>query len=257
MSDLSCHVLLPSSETDAVPLLMCSKGDGLAIQLCHPIKTTPSSLQATDKQLQQRVAMALARLAKPTDLRECFVNRKGLEILLELLTDSRKEASVQKEAAGGCPHGSRLYKHKQPWLRLSVIPCGCQTAAMLQKQAACGELQQSAVARLWVAVQPNCSLAPGLPAACSLPAPTVWVLNPGTAALSVVCSSPWMGLGPSPLPVALAAGALCALVDRIKLDTSNVIDCQPEAPKPQVGGVLAARCLGVMPAPTMTPLCRL
>ena len=46
--------------------------------------------------------MALARLAKPTDLRECFVNRKGLEILLELLTDTRKEASVQKEAAGEC-----------------------------------------------------------------------------------------------------------------------------------------------------------
>ena len=88
-----------------------AKRDRQDNQPCHPITTIPSSLQATDKQLQQRVAMALARLAKPTDLRECFVNRKGLEILLELLTDSRKEASVQKEAAGEYPHGSRLCKH--------------------------------------------------------------------------------------------------------------------------------------------------
>ena len=106
-------------------------------------ETTPFSLQATDKQLQQRVAMALARLAKPTDLRECFVNRKGLEILLELLTDSRKEASVQKEAAGEPPHVSRLCKHEQRWVALCGVPCGCQTAAIMQQQAACRELPQS------------------------------------------------------------------------------------------------------------------
>ena len=89
-----------------IPSLMCCKRDKVGNKLCHLNNTTPSSLQATDKQLQQRVAMALARLAKPTDLRECFVNRKGLEILLELLTDSRKEASVQKEAAGEYPRDS-------------------------------------------------------------------------------------------------------------------------------------------------------
>ena len=64
--------------------------------------------------------------------------------------------------------------------------------------------------------------------------------------------------GPLPLPVALDAGALCALVDRIKLDTSNVIDCQPEAPKPQVGGALSpigSALLGLHASAHLEPPC--
>ena len=109
---------------------------------------------------------------------------------------------------------------------------------MMQKQAACGALQQSGsqsvdgcAARLL--------LSTWLSAARSLPAPTHEVLKQGTTAPFCGVQLTLDRAGPLPTPVALAAGALCALVDRIKLDTSNVIDCQPEAPKPQVGGVLS------------------
>lgn len=57
-------------------------------------------MQASDKIVQQRVATALARLAKCEDLKRCFVARRGLDILLELLTDQRKDQETQKEAAG-------------------------------------------------------------------------------------------------------------------------------------------------------------
>lgn len=50
--------------------------------------------------MQQRVAVALAWLGKETDLRLCFVDRKGLDVLLELLTDQRRDAASHKEAAG-------------------------------------------------------------------------------------------------------------------------------------------------------------
>ena len=57
-------------------------------------------MQATDKAMQQRVAVALAWLGKEADLRLCFVDRKGLDVLLELLTDQRRDAASHKEAAG-------------------------------------------------------------------------------------------------------------------------------------------------------------
>ena len=60
-----------------------------------------SCMQATDKALQQRVAVALAWLGKEADLRLCFVDRKGLDVLLELLTDQRRDVASHKEAAGG------------------------------------------------------------------------------------------------------------------------------------------------------------
>ena len=50
--------------------------------------------------MQQRVAVALAWLGKEADLRQCFVDRMGLDVLLELLTDQRRDASAHKEAAG-------------------------------------------------------------------------------------------------------------------------------------------------------------
>ena len=64
-------------------------------------------LQATDKMMQQRVAVALAWLGKEADLRQSFVDRRGLDVLLELLTDQRRDAGSHKEAAGkacnSCP----------------------------------------------------------------------------------------------------------------------------------------------------------
>lgn len=49
--------------------------------------------------MQQRVAVALAWLGKEADLRQCFVDRRGLDVLLEMLTDQRRDAAVHKEAA--------------------------------------------------------------------------------------------------------------------------------------------------------------
>lgn len=57
-------------------------------------------MQATDKAMQQRVAVALAWLGKEADLRLCFVDRKGLDVLLELLTDQRRDDASHQEAAG-------------------------------------------------------------------------------------------------------------------------------------------------------------
>lgn len=65
----------------------------LKLHMCH-------SSQATDKTMQQRVAVALAWLGKEADLRQSFVDRRGLDVLLELLTDQRRDASSHKEAAG-------------------------------------------------------------------------------------------------------------------------------------------------------------
>ena len=50
--------------------------------------------------MQQRVAVALAWLGKEADLRLSFVDRRGLDVLLELLTDQRRDASSHQEAAG-------------------------------------------------------------------------------------------------------------------------------------------------------------
>ncbi len=61
---------------------------------------THQCFQATDKTMQQRVAVALAWLGKEADLRQSFVDRRGLDVLLELLTDQRRDASSHKEAAG-------------------------------------------------------------------------------------------------------------------------------------------------------------
>ena len=61
-----------------------------------------AALQATDKSMQQRVAVALAWLGKEADLRQCFVDRRGLDVLLDMLTDQRRDATVHKEAASRC-----------------------------------------------------------------------------------------------------------------------------------------------------------
>ena len=57
------------------------------------------SLASADAALQQRTAAALARLVKDADLRLVFIERRGLDILMEPLKDrGTKEAQI--EAAG-------------------------------------------------------------------------------------------------------------------------------------------------------------
>ncbi|KAK9815710.1 hypothetical protein WJX72_008429 [[Myrmecia] bisecta] len=58
------------------------------------------SLHSTERLVQQRVATALARLTRPQDLRQVFLDHKGLDVLLGLLTDPNKDLVTQKEAAG-------------------------------------------------------------------------------------------------------------------------------------------------------------
>ena len=58
---------------------------------------------SADRLLQQRTALSLARLAREQDLRLVFVERKGLDVLLALLSDTSRGAVIQKEAAGVPP----------------------------------------------------------------------------------------------------------------------------------------------------------
>lgn len=85
---LSCILCVPAALGDASCDGWTASARGLLL------------LQATDKTMQQRVAVALAWLGKEADLRQSFVDRRGLDVLLELLTDQRRDASSHKEAAG-------------------------------------------------------------------------------------------------------------------------------------------------------------
>ena len=58
------------------------------------------SLSSSNPLLQQRTAVALARLAREQDLRTIFVDCKGMDVLLNILVDSSKTSEQQKEAAG-------------------------------------------------------------------------------------------------------------------------------------------------------------
>lgn len=58
------------------------------------------SLTSSNPLLQQRTAIALARLAREQDLRLIFVDRKGMDVLLSMLTDPSKSSEQHKEAAG-------------------------------------------------------------------------------------------------------------------------------------------------------------
>ena len=60
------------------------------------------SMNCSDPVMQHRTATALARLARENDLKTVFVDRKGLDILLNILTDPSRDAICHKEAAGGC-----------------------------------------------------------------------------------------------------------------------------------------------------------
>ena len=58
------------------------------------------SMNCSDPVMQHRTATALARLARENDLKTVFVDRKGLDILLNILTDPSRDAICHKEAAG-------------------------------------------------------------------------------------------------------------------------------------------------------------
>lgn len=61
------------------------------------------SMASTDKVLQQRTATALARLAREEDLKTVFVDRRGLDILTNLLVETQAEPSQRAEAASATP----------------------------------------------------------------------------------------------------------------------------------------------------------
>ncbi len=57
------------------------------------------SMNCSDRAMQHRTATALARLAREQDLRLVFCERKGLDILLGILTDPTREPVALREAA--------------------------------------------------------------------------------------------------------------------------------------------------------------
>ncbi|KAG1679847.1 hypothetical protein FOA52_012761 [Chlamydomonas sp. UWO 241] len=56
-------------------------------------------LQSSDRVIQQRAAMALARLAPEAELRSIFVDKRGLDLLLDALVDASVDARLKKDAA--------------------------------------------------------------------------------------------------------------------------------------------------------------
>ena len=89
------------------------------------------SLASADAVLQQRTAAALARLVKDADLRLVFIERRGLDILLDPLRDAcSKEA--QLEAAGDCLPPERLFQCVSVTQQVNricmsvMLPCSAQ-----------------------------------------------------------------------------------------------------------------------------------
>ena len=68
-----------------------------------PFRTTspsmalaPSSpLRSADRVVQQRAAMALARMAPEGKLRAIFVDKRGLDVLLDMLVDESLDQRIQ------------------------------------------------------------------------------------------------------------------------------------------------------------------
>ena len=52
-------------------------------------------LRSSDRVVQQRAAMALARMAPEADLRAIFVDKRGLDVLLDMLVDEALEQRMQ------------------------------------------------------------------------------------------------------------------------------------------------------------------
>jgi len=58
------------------------------------------SMNTSDRIMQHRTTTALARLAREQDLKTIFIDRKGLDILISILTDSTRDPTTLREAAG-------------------------------------------------------------------------------------------------------------------------------------------------------------
>lgn len=65
------------------------------------LATALFAMRGGDRASRERVAAALARLvSRDEDLRSVFVDRRGLDVLLGLLTDPSRDPGAQREAAG-------------------------------------------------------------------------------------------------------------------------------------------------------------
>lgn len=64
------------------------------------------SMNTSDRIMQHRTSTALARLGREQDLKTIFIDRKGLDILIAILTDTSRDPTTLREAAGAltCRH---------------------------------------------------------------------------------------------------------------------------------------------------------
>ncbi|BDA48602.1 probable vacuolar protein 8 [Coccomyxa sp. Obi] len=58
------------------------------------------SMNTSDRIMQHRTSTALARLGREQDLKTIFIDRKGLDILIAILTDPSRDPTTLREAAG-------------------------------------------------------------------------------------------------------------------------------------------------------------
>ena len=58
-------------------------------------------LRSSDRVVQQRAAMALARMAPEAKLRSIFVDKRGLDVLLDMLVDESLDQRLQVGGEGG------------------------------------------------------------------------------------------------------------------------------------------------------------
>jgi hypothetical protein len=58
------------------------------------------SMSTADRIMQHRTTTALARLGREQDLKTIFIDRKGLDILISILTDPTRDPTTLREAAG-------------------------------------------------------------------------------------------------------------------------------------------------------------
>lgn len=56
-------------------------------------------LRSNNRVVQQRAALALAKQAPDVQLKSIFLEKRGLDVLLDMLVDTSLNATVQKEAA--------------------------------------------------------------------------------------------------------------------------------------------------------------
>ena len=98
------------------------------------------AMYGSDRAVVQRCACALAHMASIPDLHAAFVERKGLDILVDMLTDSKRDTrdAVQREAASALFHARTSILKARPvacctWSTLTehttLIRTYCKNAA--------------------------------------------------------------------------------------------------------------------------------